>query len=443
MIVDTVKYSLGFDNLPVEVDLKFSKLILILLMFLFINSCGEGETAEEWFAFEEIAPVSDIYYAKDSLRESDNAIYLHMSGDEGTGSLLKKYEFVQVLDNGEVDSKMTTVTSFSELGFTNPRILDLAVSYCLKRPYAIVSDGTERTYFVDFINKTRLDVGRYYNYASLWVDDCNGYVSSHAFMAAGGVLTDSTGSKNISDISSGGFFVYNSTSGNFEIVVDAFDGLGNLSDVFEDATDIRVVPSRGDEVTKFISAIVFVNADRRFKVFQWRDSDNGFFDDTTRFSLSFSGLNVKVNTFDFKGTDLSSSMAHICVVGEDDNSDGYRVYMWNPSTTYSDVPGIDTDYPGKCSVINHSEITQYLTLNYPWVSYHSAKNELSLVWRPDKTSDIKSMLIDKAKSSNWVFASRFNFISKGKGAGPIMIFYDDNEYLKLAVCKKHQDCTLN
>lgn len=423
--------------------MRFLKLIPIFFLIVMINSCGEEESADSWFAFEEIAPVGDIYYAKDSLRESDNAIYLHMSGDQETGSLLKKYEFVQVLDNGEVDSKMTTVATFSELGFTDPRILDLAVSTCMKRPYAIVSDGTEGTYFVDFTNKTLSAVGKYYNYATLWVDDCNGYVASHAFMAGGGVLTDETGSKNISNITDGGFFVYNSTSGNYEIVDDAFDNLGNFSDVFENATDIRVIPSRGDEVTKFISAVVFVNADSKLKILQWTDSQGGFIDDTTRFSTSFSGLNVNVKTFDYKGTDLTSSTAHFCAVGEDSKSDGYKIYMWNPSTTYSDVPSTETDYPGRCSVTNYSDGDGFSTYTYPWSSYNSAKSELSLVWRQFRTSDIKTMLIDKAKSSNWVFATRFNYISKsGDSFGRIMIFYDDNEFLKLAVCKKRSKCTV-
>lgn|GEM_PF-4934397 len=421
--------------------MRFFKLVPVLFLFFVINSCGEEESADEWFAFEEIAPVGDIYYAKDSFRKNDDSIYLHMNGGS-YGSLLKKYTFRYVDSKGAINSEMTTVANFSELGFTTPRILDLAVSDCMLRPYAIVSDGTEGTYFVDFTNETKVDIGKYYNYASLRVDECKGYIASHAFMAVGGVLTDSTGSKNISNITGGGFFVYNSTSGNLEIVEDVFDGLGKFSDIFEDANDIRIVSSRGDEVTKFISAIAFINGESRFKILQWY-AENGFMDDTTRFAYSLSGLNVNVKTFDYNGTDLSSSVAQFCAVGEDNKSDGYRIYLWNPPTSSGDLPGIETDYPGRCSVTNYFYTDAYANYAYPWSSYNSAKNELSIVWKPFRTNDTKTMLIDKAKSSNWVFATRFNFIAKGSGTSPIMIFYDDNDFLKLAVCKKRQSCTFN
>lgn len=427
-----------------EAYLSFFKLIPILIMIVVINSCGEGETAEEWFAFEEIAPIGDIYYAKDSLRENDNSIYLEMSGGYDQGSVLKKYTFKHVDSSGKVNSEMTTVASFANMGFQNPDIVDLAVSTCLNRPYGIVLDRTEgETYFVDFTNETRMKIGGFMNYASFWVDECKGYTVAHAFLAVGGVLTDTTGSVSLSQIQGGGFFTYNSENGTFDYQDDAFDSLGDFTEIFDNASEIRIIPSRGDEVTRFMSAIAFVDGNSKLKILQWRDSADGFVDDTTRFTTSFSGLNVLVKSFDYKGTDLSSPSAHFCAVGEDNNSDGYKVYLWNPSTTYSDVPSIETDYPGKCSVTNYIEAQQYMTLTYPWASYHSAKNELSLVWRPYKTSDIKSMLIDKAKSTNWVFATKVHFISKGQGTSPIMIFYDDNEYLKLAVCKKRQGCTLN
>ena len=423
--------------------MRVAKLIPFLFLFLFINSCGEGDLADEWFAFGEIAPIADVIYAKDSFRENDDVIYLHMSNGAG-GSVLKKYEFSMVTSDGDVLSSMTQVADFSEMGFSSPDILDLAVSTCQKKPYGIVLDRTEgTTYFVDFTNQIKKDIGNFYNYASFWVDECKGHTVFHALVASGGVLTDSTGSVIVSNITDGGFITYDSNSGSFNFKSTAFDDLGGFDQVFNGAADIRIIPSRGDEVTKFISAIAFVNGESRFKVLQWYDSLGGFKDDTTRFASSFLGLNVLVKSFDYKGTDLSSSTAHFCAVGEDSKSDGYKVYMWNPSTTYSDVPGIETEYAGKCSVTNYAHSDAYATYTYPWASYHSAKNELSLVWNPIKTSDIKSMLIDKANSSNWVFATKVHFISKGEGTSPIMIFYDDNEYLKLAVCKKRQGCTLN
>ena len=424
--------------------MRHFRLVSVLFLVIFFNSCGEGETADEWFAFDEIAPISEVLYAKDSFRENDDILYIHMSDGAG-GSVLKKYEFSQVTSDGKVISSLTQVADFTQLGFTSPNILDLAVSDCGRNPYAIVLDRTlGSTYLVDFINQTKVDLGEFYNVASLRVEGCSNSAQIHALVISGSAYTDTTGSLIISDIVEGDFITYDSANGSIVVEATAFNEIGNFDEIFNGAADIQVIPSNDGNVTENYSAIAVVNGESKLKILQWRPAKDGFVDDTSRFASPILGLNVPIKTFDFKGVDLSASTAHFCAVGVDNkNSNGYKVYMWRPKGTYSTVPAIETDYAGTCSVTNYAKSDAYATYTYPWASYHSAKNELSLVWKPIDTDDIKTMLIDKAKSSNWVFATKVHFISKGEGTSPIMIFYDDNEFLKLAVCKKRQGCTLN
>jgi hypothetical protein len=266
----------------------------------------------------------------------------------------------------------------------------------------------------------------------------------NAFLASGAVLTTTTGVKNLSSIINGDFFVYNGSSGTIDPVDTAFDGIGNLNDIFENAKDIRVVRSAEIESDSIHTAIIYIGGDGKFRILQWRDNVDGFTDQTSYFAPAFNGLNVKTEAFDYKGNELSAATSHFCTVSESKNGEDYKVHMWVPKATYSDIPSVSTNYPGRCSVTNYTEATSLITIAYPWTTYSSAKNELSLAWMPKGTNDIKTMLIDNASSSNWVFAARFNYISKSADSfNRIMIFYDDNEYLKLAVCRDHKKCSAN
>ena len=77
----------------------------------------------------------------------------------------------------------------------------------------------------------------------------------------------------------------------------------------------------------------------------------------------------------------------------------------------------------------------------PWVTYRSAKNELSVGSYNVNAQEFDTFLLDSGESSSWVFAEKVNSISKAEGNNTeIVIFYNDNESVKIAACNDQKRC---
>ena len=173
--------------------------------------------------------------------------------------------------------------------------------------------------------------------------------------------------------------------------------------------------------------------------------DYAFTDKTTEFIGAFAGHDLAVRAFDYVMANTSGEdSSHFCVIAESlEDPSGYALYAFQPRATYSTIPHVEDVYAeGTCSVVHYTRTASPVySTHIPWITYHSAKSELSVARFVPATQAFDTFLLDRGESPNWMFAEKVNSIATAGGNNnEIVILYNDAQSLKLAACNDWSRC---
>lgn len=426
--------------------------LILPLMFSALNSCGDETDGAGMFTKETIGSVQTsssefITFAKDDTRGYDSRMIFVTENQTGSTDL-KTYLF-QSVSGSRIDETVTVAGSISDWGYPGSEIIDSSDCHSNPdKPYVLLKDQAGQMIFLDSYRQKTFVFGSY-NFGIFWMDDTGGTkTTGQALLINGGVATDDFGVKTLTAVTSLSFWDYDSTgSPEWKEIKNVFDNMPGKDQYFTGASNIVIKKWVGENTSEYGSTLVLIDKDSKIRYLRTGDIkfyDNYRFSDVTAsFINNFVTYGMKIRSFNYYVKSNSvEQFSHFCVIAQAENdSSKYNLYSFQPFGKYDDVPSVDDVYPGTCSIVSFIRTdSATLTRHIPWISYHSSRSALSVAGFNSETESFDSFVLDESPEG-WLFANKVNSIARAASSiEEIIVFYNDNENLKIAACNDNYKC---
>ena len=426
-------------------------LVGLLLCALALPSCdGEGEGA--MFSITTVGEMQGggtpfITFAADQRRYVDSHATLIEQSAAGALQLVDLL-YLQVV-GGEPQVQTTPLGDLASWGFPGGGVI-ATVDSRVGSPWLLVRRSDGEMGLIDTNSGTLHSFGSYV-YGVFWIDDSSlDRTVGQALLINGGVTTDAYGLATLVSVDAVDYWDLDTRkSADWTRMDGVFDALPGGAQYLLGARNLRLAKWQRTSTDDYGAALALIDGGGRMKYLETGDisfyDDYAFTDKTTEFIGAFAGQDLAVRAFDYVMANTSGEdSSHFCVIAESlEDPSGYALYAFQPRATYSTIPHVEDVYPeGTCSVVHYTRAASPVySAHIPWITYHSAKNELSVARFIPARQDFDTFVLDRGESSNWMFAEKINSIATAGGNNnEIFILYNDAQSLKLAACNDWSRC---
>jgi hypothetical protein len=426
-------------------------LVGLLLCALALPAC-DGEDGGAMFSITTVgempggeAPV--ITFAADHRRHVDS--HATLIEQTATGALqLVDLLYLQVV-GGEPRFQTTPLGDLASWGVPGGQVIATADSR-VGSPWLLVRGSGDEVALVDTNTETLHSFGSYV-YGVFWVDDSSlDRTVGQALLVNGGVTRDAYGNATLVSVNAVDYWDLDTRKSAAWTRMDGvFDALPGGEQYLLGARNLRLEKWQRTSTDDYGAALILIDGAGRMKYLETGDisfyDDYAFTDKTTEFIGAFAGHDLAVQAFDYGLANTSGEdSSHFCVIAESlEDPSRSALYAFQPRATYSTIPHVEDVYPGgTCSVVHYTRTASPVySTHIPWITYHSAKSELSVARFVPAAQDFDTFVLDRGESPNWVFAEKINSIATAAGNNnEIIILYNDAQALKLAACNDWNRC---
>ncbi len=425
---------------------------------LTLHSCGEEGpmfNIATVGSFQQSAG-EQVLFANDDRRSVNSHATLVTRNAAGE-TRLKDIEFYDA-HSGKVQYALTDNGDIADWGGAGATVVAAAESFYIPdASYLLVmEEGNGNLRLIDFYGKTAYPLGNY-NFGVFWIHD-NTYsrqqLVAQALVMNSTVVTDSYGVRTVIGINEAALYHLDTkVSASWTKMEGAFDNLPGGEQFFEGASNIVIAQHSEGTAADYGSTVVLIDANGRLKYLETNNIANNdpyrFTDRTTERVGFFTALDLPVRHFSqFIESDAASVFTRFCLIAASQKNPARSdLYTFAPnadgSSFSAEVAAEDVYSEGTCSAAHYIRTSSVTGVRQfvPWITYHSAKNELSVAVSDRATGKYDSFVLAKGKSANWVFAEKINSIAKSGGNNNAMfILFNDGEALKIAGCNDQKRC---